>query len=221
MEQRKFAVLPTAESMSDNYPKIVPRRYLQYHACYGRFRCARLELPMDWNNPETDNSTVAIAIIRLPAKVEVVDPRYGGAVIFNPGSLISYLSYAVFAPANAFLKVALLCRVCGTPCVQAISTRTQWTPYTDQVPSRTFLTNRVSFSISSASILVELDTARLKFRALKALFRDLSGFFKTLQRVFSEGPGSHLLHDGLDLNHARRPVPTRSTASPNRRSCTI
>ena len=39
---------------------------------------------MDWNSTELTD-TFAIAIIRLPAKVEVSDPRYGGAILINPG----------------------------------------------------------------------------------------------------------------------------------------
>ncbi|KAJ5546570.1 hypothetical protein N7494_004155 [Penicillium frequentans] len=38
---------------------------------------------MDWNN--ASDSQVAVAVIRLPAKVDVSDPRYGGSVLVNPG----------------------------------------------------------------------------------------------------------------------------------------
>ncbi|KAJ6006149.1 hypothetical protein N7451_004093 [Penicillium sp. IBT 35674x] len=38
---------------------------------------------MDWNN--TSDSQVAVALIRLPAKVDVSDPRYGGSILVNPG----------------------------------------------------------------------------------------------------------------------------------------
>ncbi|KAG8631752.1 hypothetical protein KVT40_000892 [Elsinoe batatas] len=40
---------------------------------------------MDWNNTELDDGTVAIAIVRVPAKVPVTDPMYRGAVFINPG----------------------------------------------------------------------------------------------------------------------------------------
>lgn len=57
---------------------------MQYQDCFNGFQCARLELPIDYNS--TNNTdTVSIAITKLPAKVPVTDPRYGGAIILNPG----------------------------------------------------------------------------------------------------------------------------------------
>lgn len=41
---------------------------------------------MDWTvPPEEDIRTVEIAVIRIPATVEVTHPNYGGAIIINPG----------------------------------------------------------------------------------------------------------------------------------------
>lgn len=44
-------------------------------------------MPMDWKQGGNGGATVAIAVLRVPAKVEVSDPRYGGAIIVNPGEL--------------------------------------------------------------------------------------------------------------------------------------
>ncbi|KAI5369652.1 Putative peptidase S33 tripeptidyl aminopeptidase-like, alpha/Beta hydrolase [Septoria linicola] len=61
---------------------------LQYTPCYKtsveEFQCARLTLPMDYWNHTTD-ATISLAVIRRPATVPVTDPRYGGAVLLNPG----------------------------------------------------------------------------------------------------------------------------------------
>ncbi|GKT61398.1 cell wall anchored protein [Colletotrichum tofieldiae] len=59
---------------------------LKYHDCYDGFRCARLQVPLDWSNPESDtNTTVAIAIIKLPATVSDDNSTFGGSVLINPG----------------------------------------------------------------------------------------------------------------------------------------
>ncbi|KAF2835303.1 hypothetical protein M501DRAFT_999355 [Patellaria atrata CBS 101060] len=62
-----------------NIPTIV------YHNCFDGLKCARLLLPLDWSHGESNGPEIAVAVIRQPAKVNVTDPRYGGAVIVNPG----------------------------------------------------------------------------------------------------------------------------------------
>ncbi|EHK44583.1 hypothetical protein TRIATDRAFT_174096, partial [Trichoderma atroviride IMI 206040] len=67
-----------------DWTAIEPTEDLRYCDCFNGLRCARLKVPLDWNNPK-DNSTIAIAIATLPASVPVDHPDYGGTIILNPG----------------------------------------------------------------------------------------------------------------------------------------
>ena len=74
--------------------QITPSKKLVFHKCFGEFECGRLDVPMDWKAaPENQNARVAIAITKLPAKVPVTDPRYGGPILVNPGSLSLKISF--------------------------------------------------------------------------------------------------------------------------------
>ncbi|KAK3391194.1 TAP-like protein-domain-containing protein [Podospora didyma] len=83
-----------------NWTSIIPSQDLQYHACYDSYKCARLQVPLDWakaaaapssfpasggSNASSSNSWAAIAIITLPATVPNTDPSFGGTVLINPG----------------------------------------------------------------------------------------------------------------------------------------
>ena len=78
---------PVSESLPFKWSSVKPARELHYHACYGNFQCARLLVPLDWQASEECryNETAALAIIKLPATVSILDTTYGGAIITNPG----------------------------------------------------------------------------------------------------------------------------------------
>lgn len=64
---------------------------IQWQPCYDdELDCARLDLPMDWQQAEATNGSasvrrVILAIVRLRAAVPSNSPDYRGPVIFNPG----------------------------------------------------------------------------------------------------------------------------------------
>ncbi|KIX01829.1 uncharacterized protein Z518_09556 [Rhinocladiella mackenziei CBS 650.93] len=84
-------LVPSGDKVHDTslspfrWSSIEPSKELEYHDCYDGLQCARLDVPMDYHAPPGSLDRVALAIIRKPAKVPVSDPRYGGAVLINPG----------------------------------------------------------------------------------------------------------------------------------------
>lgn len=93
--QTCFATLPVPEyydksasgSFTFEWSNIEPSEELTYHACFEIYQCARLLVPLDWQASEESryNQTIALAIIKLPARVSILNATYGGAVITNPG----------------------------------------------------------------------------------------------------------------------------------------
>jgi len=65
---------------------VKPSKSLEFTDCFDGLECARLDVPLDWTaKDQSQGKRAAIAVARFPAKVAVNDPRYGGAVLINPG----------------------------------------------------------------------------------------------------------------------------------------
>ena len=61
-------------------PAAPPVPLLDWHACAGRFQCARAQVPLDYDQPQ--GPTISLALVRLPAG----DPaRRIGSLFVNPG----------------------------------------------------------------------------------------------------------------------------------------
>ncbi|KAK0120000.1 hypothetical protein ONS95_011418 [Cadophora gregata] len=60
---------------------IQPKREIEWHPCYDKFDCARLDVPLDWQDP-SDDLRASIAMIKLNA----TDRKdYKGSLFINPG----------------------------------------------------------------------------------------------------------------------------------------
>jgi pimeloyl-ACP methyl ester carboxylesterase len=70
-----------------NILQVTPSTSLEFQPCHDTYQCTKLSVPLDWTASETKakGKRVSLAIIRLPAKVPVTDPRYGGSIFVNPG----------------------------------------------------------------------------------------------------------------------------------------
>lgn len=79
-----FPTLRASEITGFNWSLIEPHTHLIWHECHVSFQCARLQVPLDWNNSSNPN-TVSLALIRVPAVVPYDDPTFGGTVLINPG----------------------------------------------------------------------------------------------------------------------------------------
>lgn len=56
---------------------------LNWASCYSSYQCTRLSVPIDYSAPQGDKA--AIAIIKVPSKLQPSDPNYKGPLFFNPG----------------------------------------------------------------------------------------------------------------------------------------
>ncbi|KAH6905192.1 hypothetical protein BKA70DRAFT_1192430 [Coprinopsis sp. MPI-PUGE-AT-0042] len=66
-----------------SWDSITPTKELIWHECYEKLQCARLEVPLDYADPE--GRKAAIALTRKPALVSPDLPLYKGPILFNPG----------------------------------------------------------------------------------------------------------------------------------------
>ncbi|KAF2261890.1 alpha/beta-hydrolase [Lojkania enalia] len=84
-----FSTHHTDDELKDPYTwkwsSIEATETLQFHPCYDGFECAKLKLPLDYFNGTYPKETISVALAKLPARVSVDDPRYGGPVLINPG----------------------------------------------------------------------------------------------------------------------------------------
>lgn len=67
------------------WSSLTPTENLNFTSCHGEYLCARLLLPLDYNNWPANNNTVAVAIVVLPAIVPHNDSSFGGTIFTNPG----------------------------------------------------------------------------------------------------------------------------------------
>ena len=77
-------VLREGSSEPFAWADIPASRSLAWYHCYHGLDCARLDVPMDWQDP-SDEERVVLAVIRLRAATDSPLGDYRGPVIFNPG----------------------------------------------------------------------------------------------------------------------------------------
>ncbi|KAK7032379.1 hypothetical protein VNI00_013127 [Paramarasmius palmivorus] len=75
---------PRLDWTEASWASIEPSKELAWVKCYdGTFECARLQVPLDYSNPESQSA--AIALIRIKSSVSTDSPDYLGPVLYNPG----------------------------------------------------------------------------------------------------------------------------------------
>lgn len=73
-----------------DFKGIASSKTLEWTPCFDEYQCARLDVPQDWSETPSTDARASIAIAKLPAKVNVTDPRYAGPVLLNPGMYLVY-----------------------------------------------------------------------------------------------------------------------------------
>ncbi|CZR68727.1 uncharacterized protein PAC_18626 [Phialocephala subalpina] len=59
--------------------QIIPSEQLVYHDCFEGMQCARLEVPMDWNDTSASDK-IAIVVTKLPAKAHVTNVALSSSI---------------------------------------------------------------------------------------------------------------------------------------------
>ncbi|KAH8809618.1 TAP-like protein-domain-containing protein [Flagelloscypha sp. PMI_526] len=65
------------------WEEIEPKSELAWVDCFELFTCARLEVPLNYSDPE--GAKAIIALIRLASPLEPSSPDYAGPILYNPG----------------------------------------------------------------------------------------------------------------------------------------
>lgn len=72
------------DSSSFDWTSITPSSDLEFHPCYNGQFCARLLVPLDWNNT-SNPARATLAISKIPAAVPDDDATFGGPLIVQTG----------------------------------------------------------------------------------------------------------------------------------------
>ncbi|KAK9426677.1 putative Peptidase S33 tripeptidyl aminopeptidase-like C-terminal domain-containing protein [Seiridium unicorne] len=78
-----FQLTTAACSKTCSFDNITPNQNLTWCSCYGGFFCARLDVPLDYQNPSVGRAS--IPIIKYPAQANSSYGPYQGMILVNPG----------------------------------------------------------------------------------------------------------------------------------------
>ncbi|KZT36576.1 hypothetical protein SISSUDRAFT_1049725 [Sistotremastrum suecicum HHB10207 ss-3] len=78
-----FASRLETETKEFSWEELVPSETLKWVACYEKFQCTRLSVPLDYAKP--NGSKAAVAVIRYPSRYPVGHEKWRGPILYNPG----------------------------------------------------------------------------------------------------------------------------------------
>ncbi|ETS76227.1 hypothetical protein PFICI_11614 [Pestalotiopsis fici W106-1] len=70
-------------SQTCSFDSIIPSQNLTWCPCYTSFYCARLDVPLDYQNPEIGRAS--IPLLKVPAQNDSLFGPYQGMILINPG----------------------------------------------------------------------------------------------------------------------------------------